>query len=72
MTGEAQAACTKHVYLPMRGIVESLNLAVTVGIVLAEVTRQRVAAGMAGSQMLELDSAQQIAVVQRLIDEFDR
>jgi tRNA (guanosine-2'-O-)-methyltransferase len=39
----AQTGVTEHLYIPMRGMVESLNLSVTVGIVLAEVTRQRTA-----------------------------
>jgi tRNA C32,U32 (ribose-2'-O)-methylase TrmJ len=41
LTAEALAACGVHVYLPMTGVVESLNLSVTGGIVLWEVARQR-------------------------------
>lgn len=47
-TGLSKAAldqADKKIYLPMRGMVESLNISVTVAICLFEVTRQRIASG---------------------------
>ena len=64
LTPAACDACPVHVYLPMRGIVESLNLAVTVGIMLAEATRQR---SCAPGGVPTLDSAAQQAIVRRAL-----
>eukprot|EP00041_Stephanoeca_diplocostata_P025187 m.654316 g.654316 ORF g.654316 m.654316 type:complete len:692 (+) comp22691_c2_seq70:3574-5649(+) len=41
LSSEALEICSTHVVVPMCGIVESMNLSVTVGIVLAEALRQR-------------------------------
>lgn len=41
LTDNALDACSAHVFVPMSGVVESLNLSVSVGILLWEVTRQR-------------------------------
>ena len=46
VSGLSEAAmryCQKHIYVPMYGMVESLNLSVCVGIVAGEVVRQRLA-----------------------------
>ena len=40
LSEEAVAYCKHHVYVPMNGMVESLNLSVCLGIVAAEVVRQ--------------------------------
>ncbi|MCD6421990.1 RNA methyltransferase [bacterium] len=41
LSEKAVALADKKIYIPMRGMVESLNLSVTAGIVLFELTRQR-------------------------------
>ena len=43
LSPEAQDCCPVHLFVPMRGMVESLNLSVCVGVVCSEVTRQRLA-----------------------------
>ena len=37
--------CDAHIHIPMVGMVESFNLSVSAGIVIAEVSRQRKASG---------------------------
>lgn len=46
LSAEALAGIDQHIIIPMRGIVQSLNISVTAGIVLHEVTRQRMQQGM--------------------------
>ena len=41
MTQLAQDLCAHHVYIPMRGLIESHNLSVSVAILLSEACRQR-------------------------------
>ena len=43
LTEAAEQYCPVHVFVPMLGVVESLNISVCVGIMCAEVARQRVA-----------------------------
>lgn len=46
LTKQALGMCDHIVLIPMRGVVESMNLSVTAGICMFEVTRQRCAAGI--------------------------
>ncbi len=39
-------ACDKHIYIPMRGMIQSLNVSVATAVVLYEAQRQRAAKGM--------------------------
>ena len=46
LTQEAIELCDHHIMIPMQGMVQSLNLSVTAGIFLFEVTRQRLEQGI--------------------------
>jgi tRNA (guanosine-2'-O-)-methyltransferase len=46
LSAEAIRGVERHLSIPMRGMVESLNISVTAGIILFEMTRQRLLAGM--------------------------
>ena len=46
LTPEALAAADRHVMIPMRGAVASLNVSVAAAVILYEAERQRAAAGM--------------------------
>ncbi len=46
LTPEALAAAGRHVMIPMRGAVASLNVSVAAGVILYEAERQRAVAGM--------------------------
>ena len=41
LSSEALRGADKHVYIPMRGMIQSFNLSVSAGIFLFEITRQR-------------------------------
>jgi tRNA (guanosine-2'-O-)-methyltransferase len=63
LSAAALNLCETHVFLPMLGMVESLNLSVCFGCVLSEVRRQRAASGR--------DYALPVDHQLRLIDELD-
>jgi len=46
LSGEALALCDRRLTIPMRGMVQSLNLSVTAAVCLYEITRQRIDLGM--------------------------
>ncbi|GFK92180.1 tRNA (guanosine(18)-2'-O)-methyltransferase [Fundidesulfovibrio magnetotacticus] len=46
VAGELQELVTDHVYIPMQGMVQSLNVSVAAAVVLYEAFRQRMAKGM--------------------------
>jgi tRNA (guanosine-2'-O-)-methyltransferase len=46
LSDAARAAADDHIAIPMHGLGSSLNVSVAVGIILAEVERQRIAAGL--------------------------
>ncbi len=52
-SAEALVAADRHICIPMVGMVESLNVSVAAGIVLAEAQRQRQAAGLYGYSRLD-------------------
>ena len=58
----AQAYCDHLVYIPMRGITQSLNLSVTAALCLHEMTRQRDSAGM---EAFALPTEQQADLIER-------
>ena len=39
-------ACDKHIYIPMRGMIQSLNVSVATAVILYEAQRQRALKGM--------------------------
>jgi len=43
---EMSNACDKHIYIPMRGMIQSLNVSVATAVTLYEVQRQRLNKGM--------------------------
>lgn len=53
LSPEATALCDNHIMIPMHGMVQSLNLSVTAGIFLFEVTRQRTQKGIAAFNLSE-------------------
>jgi len=57
-------ACDKHIYIPMRGMIQSLNVSVATAVVLYEAQRQRAAKGM--YEKSELDDNK----LENLIDEW--
>ena len=46
ISDEIIEACDKHIYIPMRGMIQSLNVSVATAVVLYEAQRQRAAKGM--------------------------
>jgi len=56
---ELVALSDSKLYIPMRGFVQSLNLSVTAGIVLAEATRQR----MLSKNLMQLSASSQAILV---------
>lgn len=43
---EITSACDKHIYIPMRGMIQSLNVSVATAVILYEAQRQRALKGM--------------------------
>ncbi len=46
ISDEIIEACDKHIYIPMRGMIQSLNVSVATAVVLYEAQRQRAVKGM--------------------------
>ncbi|MCP5062180.1 MAG: RNA methyltransferase [Ignavibacteriae bacterium] len=46
ISNEIIEACDKHIYIPMRGMIQSLNVSVATAVVLYEAQRQRAEKGM--------------------------
>jgi len=63
LSEEAVKLAQTAVHIPMRGMVESINLSVSVGIVLGEITRQRIASGKG----FTFTEAEQAALVEQLM-----
>ena len=57
-------ACDKHIYIPMRGMIQSLNVSVATAVVLYEAQRQRAEKGMYEKSELSEDD------LESLIDEW--
>ena len=64
ISNEIIEACDKHIYIPMRGMIQSLNVSVATAVVLYEAQRQRAAKGMYEKSELDNDK------LEKLIDEW--
>ncbi len=57
-------ACDKHIYIPMRGMIQSLNVSVATAVVLYEAQRQRMLKGMYEKSELKNEE------LEKMIDEW--
>lgn len=64
ISDEIIEACDKHIYIPMRGMIQSLNVSVATAVVLYEAQRQRAVKGM--YEKSELDKNK----LENMIDEW--
>jgi len=53
-------ACDKHIYIPMRGMIQSLNVSVATAVVLYEAQRQRMLKGMYNKSELSNDELEKM------------
>lgn len=60
LSAEALSLAREHIYIPMRGMVESLNISVAAAICIAELTRQR---NVVGIEHYRLPAVEQQALV---------
>lgn len=64
ISDEIIEACDKHIYIPMRGMIQSLNVSVATAVVLYEAQRQRAVKGMYEKSELDSDN------LEKMIDEW--
>jgi len=64
ISDEISKACDKHIYIPMRGMIQSLNVSVATAVVLYEAQRQRTEKGMYDKSELKNNE------LEKLIDEW--